>query len=68
MVPRLQFDQALVEKYGVTGPRYTSYPTALQFHEGFDSQAYRMHVARSNEDFIPRPLSLYVHMPFCRSL
>ncbi|MFT7564788.1 MAG: oxygen-independent coproporphyrinogen-3 oxidase, partial [Bacteroidia bacterium] len=68
MSSTLKFDQGLVEKYGVSGPRYTSYPTAPQFHEGFDAQAYKQFVAKSNQDFIPRPLSLYVHLPFCRSL
>jgi oxygen-independent coproporphyrinogen-3 oxidase len=52
----------------MAGPRYTSYPTAVQFHEGFDETAYRMFAAQSNEYFIPNPLSLYVHLPFCRSL
>ena len=68
MTPRVQFDQALIEKYGVTGPRYTSYPTAVSFHEGFDEVAYRLYAEQSNEDLIPRPLSLYVHLPFCHSL
>lgn len=58
----------LISKYGLAGPRYTSYPTALQFHEGFDAEAYRRHVQRSNDDLIPLPLSLYVHLPFCESL
>lgn len=66
--PAVKFDPALVSKYGVTGPRYTSYPTAASFHEGFDELAYRMFVAQSNEELIPRSLSLYVHLPFCRSL
>jgi oxygen-independent coproporphyrinogen-3 oxidase len=58
----------LITKYGLAGPRYTSYPTALQFHEGFDAKAYRRHVQRSNDDLIPLPLSLYVHLPFCQTL
>jgi len=58
----------LISKYGLAGPRYTSYPTALQFHEGFDAEAYRRHVQRSNDDLIPLPLSLYVHLPFCETL
>jgi len=62
------FPTELVAKYGLAGPRYTSYPTALQFHEGFDAEAYRRHVQRSNDDLIPLPLSLYVHLPFCESL
>ena len=62
------FPTELITKYGLAGPRYTSYPTALQFHEGFDAEAYRRHVINSNDDLIPRPLSLYVHIPFCKEL
>jgi len=62
------FPTELINKYGLAGPRYTSYPTALQFHEGFDAEAYRRHVQNSNDDLIPRPLSLYVHLPFCKEL
>lgn len=62
------FPTELITKYGLAGPRYTSYPTALQFHEGFDAEAYRRHVLNSNDDLIPRPLSLYVHIPFCKEL
>lgn len=63
-----KFPKELITKYGLAGPRYTSYPTALQFHEGFDAEAYRRHVQRSNDDLIPLPLSLYVHLPFCETL
>lgn len=63
-----QFDAGLIGRYGLNGPRYTSYPTAVSFHEGFDALAYQEYAARSNEDFIPRPLSLYLHLPFCASL
>ncbi len=62
------FPAELISKYGLAGPRYTSYPTALQFHEGFDAEAYRRHVQRSNDDLIPLPLSVYVHLPFCETL
>ena len=62
------FPAELITKYGLAGPRYTSYPTALQFHEGFDVAAYRRHVQNSNDDLIPRPLSLYLHLPFCKEL
>jgi len=68
MTFKVQFDPGLIEKYGINGPRYTSYPTAVSFHEGFDDVAYRMYAAQSNEDLIPRPLSLYLHLPFCQSL
>lgn len=62
------FPTELISKYGLAGPRYTSYPTALQFHEGFDVEAYRRHAQQSNDELIPLPLSLYVHLPFCDTL
>jgi oxygen-independent coproporphyrinogen-3 oxidase len=62
-----EFDPALVARYDVAGPRYTSYPTALQFKPNFDETALRGVIRASNEDPIPRPLSLYVHVPFCMS-
>lgn len=68
MNQRVRFDPELVKRYDVAGPRYTSYPTAVQFHEGFDAEAYRRFVAISNDELIPSPLSLYVHLPFCQSL
>jgi len=61
------FDPQLVERYDVAGPRYTSYPTAPQFHSGFGAAAFRDAAKRSNEDPIPRPLSIYVHVPYCLS-
>ncbi|KAB7624399.1 oxygen-independent coproporphyrinogen III oxidase [Alkalilimnicola sp. S0819] len=64
----VRFDAALYRKYDTAGPRYTSYPTAPQFHEGFDESAYREQARLGNEDPIPKPLSLYVHIPFCESL
>jgi oxygen-independent coproporphyrinogen-3 oxidase len=67
MTPDL-FDAALVRKYDRPGPRYTSYPSAPQFTEAFDDRAYRDRVELSNGDPIPRPLSIYVHVPFCQSL
>jgi oxygen-independent coproporphyrinogen III oxidase len=68
MSQRVQFNSELVTRYDVAGPRYTSYPTSAQFHEGFDAELYRRFVVESNAELIPSPLSLYVHLPFCRSL
>ena len=51
-------------KYSKPGPRYTSYPTALEFHEGFDADAFDKEVAKQDKN---SPLSLYFHLPFCRS-
>lgn len=55
---------SLINKYNVSGPRYTSYPTALQFNEGFnlDNHIADMHIDANT------PLSLYIHIPFCHQL
>ncbi|WNL44660.1 oxygen-independent coproporphyrinogen III oxidase [Dyella sp. BiH032] len=63
----LEFDPNLIARYDGTGPRYTSYPTAPQFHNGFDEAALRAAAEASNDELIPRALSLYVHVPFCFS-
>jgi oxygen-independent coproporphyrinogen-3 oxidase len=65
--PTVEFDAELLARYDVTGPRYTSYPTAPSFREDFGEASYRACARASNEDPIPRPLSLYVHVPFCES-
>ena len=65
MAQHLVFDADLIRRYDHAGPRYTSYPTAAQFHEGVTENQYRKWAQRSNEDPIPRPLSLYFHIPFC---
>ncbi len=57
------FDPTLIAKYDQSGPRYTSYPTAVQFHGGFDAQDYRAVAHASNDP--GKPLSLYFHLPFC---
>lgn len=62
-----QFDPALIARYDLAGPRYTSYPTAPQFNADFNEMALRATIQASNEEPIPRPLSLYVHVPFCMS-
>jgi len=60
------FDTDLIVRYGGRGPRYTSYPTALQFDESLTPDNYREKAAESNASDVP--LSLYVHIPFCHSL
>ncbi|MEQ4582778.1 MAG: oxygen-independent coproporphyrinogen III oxidase, partial [Pantoea agglomerans] len=61
---QIEWDQALIEKYNYAGPRYTSYPTALEFSEQFAETDFQRAVAR----YPDRPLSLYVHIPFCHRL
>ena len=63
---QVRFDADLIARYDGRGPRYTSYPTALQFTDRFTADDYREFAWRSNP--VARPLSLYVHIPFCRSL
>ena len=65
LLPRI--DANLLLRYDVAGPRYTSYPTAPHFRPDFGEGQYREHARRSNTTFAPRPLSLYVHVPFCAS-
>ncbi|QGU32950.1 oxygen-independent coproporphyrinogen III oxidase [Thermochromatium tepidum] len=59
----VSFDLDLIRRYDQSGPRYTSYPTAVEFDESFDEAAYKAACARSNAS--GRPLSLYFHIPFC---
>jgi oxygen-independent coproporphyrinogen-3 oxidase len=61
------FDPLLVARYDVSGPRYTSYPAAPHFHGGFGEAELRAAARTSNQSAEPRPLSLYLHVPFCLS-
>ncbi len=61
------FNKALIDRYNRPGPRYTSYPTAVQFHD-FDESDYKKVAAASNSGTDPRPLSLYIHIPFCNTV
>lgn len=56
------FDADLIERYDRAGPRYTSYPTAVEFGEDFAAADYRREAQA-----LPAgtPLSIYVHVPFC---
>ncbi len=59
------FDSELIEKYDSLGRRYTSYPPATQFSDQIIASDYQNWSRDSNEEPIPRPLSLSVHIPFC---
>lgn len=54
----------LLNKYNINGPRYTSYPTALEFNSEFGNSEFEVAVTQSAS----KDLSLYVHVPFCHSL
>ncbi|MGY5451225.1 oxygen-independent coproporphyrinogen III oxidase [Agarivorans sp. MS3-6] len=60
----VDWDQQLIEKYNYSGPRYTSYPTALEFSEEFGEAQFKV----ASEKFPERDLSLYLHIPFCHKL
>ncbi|PNK60728.1 oxygen-independent coproporphyrinogen III oxidase [Psychrobacter sp. FDAARGOS_221] len=63
-MPKLEYDDALIHKYNRSGPRYTSYPTALEFkpiEAGAELDILTHRDAKT-------PLSLYFHIPFCRHL
>ena len=56
--------RGLLRKYDCPGPRYTSYPTALSFHDEVGTDDYKAELARLRPRGHDR-LSLYVHVPFC---
>ncbi|MEO3680198.1 oxygen-independent coproporphyrinogen III oxidase [Rheinheimera fenheensis] len=59
----IQWDQKLINKYNINGPRYTSYPTALALTPDFDPARIHAAIRQSSDE-----LSLYVHIPFCHKL
>jgi oxygen-independent coproporphyrinogen-3 oxidase len=66
--PQLEVDLDLIRRLDRKGPRYTSYPTADRFVEAFDANAYRIWASKRNIGGISRPLSIYVHVPFCNTV
>ncbi len=58
-------ETVLLEKYAAAAPRYTSFPTAPNFHSGIDAERYR---AWLGELPVGSRVSLYVHIPYCESL
>ncbi|MGB1339569.1 MAG: coproporphyrinogen III oxidase, partial [Cycloclasticus pugetii] len=63
MEQTVTFDLDLIQRYNKAGPRYTSYPTAVEFNENFTAESYQQQVDLSNQR--GGPLSLYFHLPFC---
>lgn len=57
----------LVRKYDISAPRYTSYPTAVEFRDFASPAPLLAHLDRANQD-ASLPLSLYFHLPFCETL
>jgi oxygen-independent coproporphyrinogen-3 oxidase len=58
----------LVRRFGLAGPRYTSYPTADRFDEGFGADAHAAWLEQRGSGLNRSPLSVYIHVPFCASL
>jgi oxygen-independent coproporphyrinogen-3 oxidase len=59
----IKWDNKLISKYNINGPRYTSYPTALALNTDFDQAHIQTAISNS-----PDELSLYLHIPFCHKL
>lgn len=57
-------DFAKFTKYSKPGPRYTSYPTALEFSDSF---GYDEYIQKLKSQDPARPMSLYFHLPFCKN-
>ncbi|MCC4262126.1 oxygen-independent coproporphyrinogen III oxidase [Pseudomonas aestusnigri] len=66
MLPTIRWDADLIRRYDHAGPRYTSYPTAVQFHDGVKPADFLHAIDASRE--AGRQLSLYVHVPFCANI
>ena len=58
-------DRSFLDRYDLVGPRYTSYPTAPEWSDEVGSEALVRHLTASKEAKGKRPLSIYVHIPFC---
>lgn len=62
------FPDSLLSRLDRNGPRYTSYPTADRYHDGFGTHDYRQALAERAASRRGEPMSLYVHVPFCDSV
>ncbi len=61
----IELDTEVLDKYNISGPRYTSYPTALEFNEQYTSQDYADSLKQLPDG---KSLSLYIHIPFCQNI
>jgi len=67
-VDAVEFDAAIISKLSQSGPRYTSYPTADRFQPDFGYGQFLEAVAGLRMRRSQRPLSLYIHVPFCNTI
>ncbi len=65
-LPDFVWDESLIRRYDLSGPRYTSYPTAVEFIDNYPVKDMVMAAGRSKAS--DRPISLYTHLPFCAHL
>ena len=65
---QLVVDLDLIRRLDKNGPRYTSYPTADRFADTFDARSYEQWLSKREVGGVSRPLSLYIHIPFCNTL
>lgn len=65
---QLIVDLELIRRLDKNGPRYTSYPTADRFVEAFNAETYSQWLLKREIGGVSRPLSLYIHIPFCNTL
>ena len=63
-----EFDRNLIASLPASGPRYTSYPTADRFHKDFGENEYIGTLALRSAGALNKPLSLYIHIPFCDTI
>ena len=67
-LPTSLVDIEVLKKFGLAGPRYTSYPTADRFVEAFGPEQHAIWLAKRRIGGLRRPLSVYVHLPFCNTI
>jgi oxygen-independent coproporphyrinogen-3 oxidase len=65
---KLSITREILDRYNVPGPRYTSYPTAPEWMDTFGPPDYENALRLSNRACPRRPLSMYMHIPFCERL
>lgn len=63
-----EFDRELIASLPASGPRYTSYPTADRFHTQFGEAEYIQALELRRMGALNKPLSLYIHIPFCNTI
>ncbi len=62
----VHWDSSLINRYDMAGPRYTSYPTAVQFRDDISVLDLKRALNLSRKQ--KKPLSLYIHIPFCANI